>query len=443
MTNPRHDIPSECDLLTSIVDNAGVTRVKLVPARRLKSVSIRGIGLSPAFATMCVDDSIAAINDSSPVGDMRLIPDFTAIARIGENLSWAPADQLDQELVPLPTCQRSAVRRLTETAREAGFEFKMAFEFEFTVYEQGAEPGQARVAHTGPGYGLAPFLKLEPFLVDLLRALEDAGVEVEVIHPEYGKGQIEVSVTPTDPIEAADRSVLARLVTMRTAGRHGLRVSFAPITGVSEIGNGAHLHFSATNGDGNVFSGGDREFGMTDAGAHMIAGVMDNLGDATAIFAPSPVSFERLAPGMWSGAWACWGLDNREAALRFIKGTAGHGNSSANCEVKLVDPAANPYLAVATVLALALHGESAKLPLRPHVSTDPAAVPVNKRFARGIGALPESPTKALDALHSNRTIAAALGKDLVEAYVAVRRQETKLYGDASLEERIELTRWRY
>ncbi|MFK0042213.1 glutamine synthetase [Paenarthrobacter sp. NPDC090517] len=440
MNHQDRSLP-QTDLLTTIVDNAGVSRAKLLPADRVESVSKKGIGLSPAFATICVDDSIAVINDSSPVGDMRLVPDLEAAVPLTPHLSWAPADQLDQELSPMPTCQRSAARRLDEDARRNGYEYLMAFEYEFTVFKRDASG--LRLGHDGPGYGLAAFLELEAFLLDLLHDLQYAGVKVEQIHPEYGKGQLELSVAPSSPVQAADTSVLVRLIARRVALQHNLMVSFSPITVSNGIGNGAHLHFSASTSKGNVFSNGDLPFNMSQSGAHMIAGLHENLASVTALLAPSVLSFDRLAPGMWSGAWACWGLENREAALRFIKGTTGYGDSSANCEVKIVDPAANPYLVVATVLALTQHGVINQVELKPPVVIDPSLVPVQDRLEKGIEQLPSSQQLGLEFLKANTVMREALGGPLVEAFVAVHAQEQEKFSALDKDTRIDLHLWKY
>lgn len=93
------------------------------------------------------------------------------------------------------------------------------------------------------------------------------------------------------------------------------------------VGNGFHVHFSVHREGQNVFSGGSGRYGMTETGEHLIAGVIAGLHDATGLFAPSPLSYARLVPGHWAGAYACWGLENREAALRFIQGTVtGRGD---------------------------------------------------------------------------------------------------------------------
>src|SRR6185369_14643653 len=99
--------------------------------------------------------------------------------------------------------------------------------------------------------------------------------------------------------------------------------------------------------------------------------VVDALPDLLAVYAGSVLSAARLRPGNWAGAAACWGLENREAAVRFIAATAGspHG---ANVELKLVDPSANPYLATAAFLSSALLGIDRALELPPEIPEDPA-----------------------------------------------------------------------
>ncbi|GAA4082966.1 glutamine synthetase family protein [Nocardioides kongjuensis] len=430
-------------LLLNLVDNSGVTRAKLLPASRIAAVSERGVGLSTAFAYMCVDDHLAPIPGGVAVGDMRLVPAADARRMLAAGLDWAPVDQLDQEtLDPVPTCARSAAKRLVAAAKDAGYVYRMAFEFEFTLYKENAD-GSLELAHTGPGYGVGPFLRLEPMIRDLEQSLIIAGIEVEQIHPEYGNGQIEVSIAPADPVRAADNAVLCRVIVARTALAHGYRASFAPITSVEGIGNGAHLHASAFKDGRNVFSGGDRECGMTDDGLAMVSRLAQLLPDTIGLYAPSVLSNERLRPGMWSGAWVCWGHENREAGVRFVQGTGGHGQSSANCEVKVIDPAANPYLVVAAVVAITQDALAHPYDILPEIHVDPAVMTDDERARNKVGRLPGSLADALDLLEKNQTLRAALGAELLDSFVAVHRHEDEEHGSKDLEARIDLLRWKY
>jgi glutamine synthetase len=430
-------------LLGTIVDNAGITRAKSVPGHRIEAAAAEGIGLSPVFAVMCVDDHLTrAGRYGGPVGDMRLVADLSAAATVdsGAGLAWAPFDQYDQDLVQMETCQRGVLRRQAAAAAAAGLDYLLAFEVEFTVF---ADAARSAPATAGPGYGLRPWLALEDFGGDLLDALAAAGVSVETLHPEYGPGQLEISMAPRAPVAAVDQYVLARLVIIRTAHRHGLAVSFAPLTIPGSIGNGCHIHFSARRDGRNVFAGGDGRYGMTADGAALIGGLVRALPEAAGLFTPSVISYARLVPGMWSGAYACWGLENREAAVRFITGTAGRRDQAANVEVKCIDGASNPYLAAAAIIGLSLAGLSEGLAAPAPAQTDPDELPAPARAAAGIARLPDSLPAALDLLAGSRLLRAVLGDAVVDCLVAVRRYEQERYGELPAEEQIAFLATRY
>ncbi|WP_020501423.1 glutamine synthetase family protein [Sciscionella marina] len=428
-------------LVGTFIDNAGITRVKTVPFDRAGTAARSGIGLSPAFAVMCLDDHVTATGKfGGPVGDLRLLPDLSTATVIDaeRGIAWAPLDQYDQELARFPLCQRDVLRRQEQQASELELAFLAAFEIEFTLLTSSGAP-----VHTGPGYGLGPLLDLEAFALDLLEALATAGVGVGTLHPEYGPGQVEISLAPRTPVAAVDQYVLARLVIGRTARRHGLTVSFAPVTLADEIGNGSHVHFSATQAGHNVFTGGEQIHGLTTTGAQLIAGVVDNSCAAAGVLTPTIASYERLQPGHWSGAYACWGLENREAAVRLIRGSAGTRSASANVEVKSIDGASNPYLVLATILGLGLSGVREERTLCQPVEENPDAIPAQTRADRGIHQLPTSLPDALDRLEQSKVLRSILGEDLVDCLVAVRRHEVDTYTETPMHQRIQLVRDRY
>lgn len=428
-------------VIGTFVDNAGITRVKSVPIWRAQAAAQYGIGLSPIFAVICIDDQFApTARMGGPVGDLRLVPDLDRAAIIdrARGIAWAPLDQYDQELDRWPLCQRDVLRQQEQQALELGLTFRVGCEIEFTLLTQ-----DGRAAHDGPGYGLGPLLHLEAFELELMAALRAAGVELETLHPEYGPGQVEVSLAPSTPVAAVDQYILARLVISRTARQHGYAASFAPVTLVDEVGNGSHVHFSATRDGKNVFAAGDGPHGITETGAHLMAGVVDHLGAAAGLFAPTIASYERLQPGHWSGAYACWGLENREAAVRLVRGTAAARSSLANVEVKAIDGASNPYLVVAAIVGLGLSGVRESRELVDPTDEDPDSLPPQIRAARGIRRMPSNLSDALDALDGSAVIRAILGPDLVDCLVSVRRYELATYGDAPIEQRVELVRSRY
>lgn len=429
-------------LLITLVDNAGLVRAKLVPGRRVGTVAATGVGLSPTFAVFSSDSSITVSSAfGGPSGDMRLIPDLQAAVCVdpATGLWWAPVDQLDQELRVMSCCQRSALKRMQQRAHDAGLEFRMTFELEFTVLRGSREAPE--FGHAGPSYGVLAFVELEEFLIDLVRELETVGVQPEVVHPEYGPGQVEFCMAPAAPLVAADRQVLARLATHRVARAHGLRVSFSPLTAVDAIGNGCHVHFSAFADGQNVFAGDNGLPGPV--GGQMIGSLVEHLPDLTGVFAPSPLSYERLLPGHWAGANACWGVENREAAVRYIPGTSTSRASSANVEVKIADATSNPYLVAAALLAMALRGVADGTPLPKSVAQDPQALDDSERRAANLRGLPSSIGEALDALAASELAGDAFGPELLDAFVAVRRRDIEVLGDLEPADKIAAMRWLY
>lgn len=428
-------------LATTFVDNAGVTRAKAVPAGRAERAAQHGIGLSSTFAVFAVDDHLAFVEGfDTPTGDIRLHPQLDAQVPLhgSPGWAWAPAEQRDQDGDVLPTCQRSALRRQVEAAEALGLRFKTTFEVEFTLLD-----GDGAPLHRGPGYSPFALLPAEALLTELLAALEAQGVPVDQLHSEYSDGQYELSVAAADPVVAADRYVLLRWTIRRLAHRHGLRATFSPMVVPGAVGNGCHLHFSAWRDGRNLTTGGDGPGGLTLEGEHLAAGVLRALPELIAIFAPSALSYARLQPSLWSGAFTCWGQENREAPLRLLRGSRGIRADAANFELKTVDGAANPYLAEAALLGAALHGRGEGLRLPPGVLVDPATLGDDERAAAGIERLPASLGDAVERLAGSAVAREALGDDLHRVFTAVRRYEWERYGELELERAVEEHLWRY
>ena len=175
----------------------------------------------------------------------------------------------------------------------------------------------------------------------------------------------------------------------RAAARHGLAISFSP---VPFDGRGGQWGAPAPVGGrcrGPLFSGGDGPYGMRPAGGSAIAGVIDCLPDLLGVYAGSALSALRLKPGNWAGAAACWGLENREAAVRFVAATPGNPHG-ANAELKLIDPSANPYLAAAAFLGSAVRGIDRGLELPDEVPDAPSKLGVTPPPRCRTGSAPRS-----------------------------------------------------
>ncbi|WP_181721337.1 glutamine synthetase family protein [Nocardia gipuzkoensis] len=429
----------------SFVDNAGITRVKAVPKQRLDLASWYGIGVSPCFETFAFDDLMAVGRYlGGPDGDLRLIPDLTMLTELAcqPGWAWAPTDKYTQDGTRFAACQRHFAARQAEAAQAAGLGLSMAFETEWSVGRADDTDGFTPAIH-GPAYGMVRLGQVAEYAADLVAVLERQGITVNQFHPEYALGQLELSIEPSEPVTAADEAVLVRHTIRQVSARHGWRALLAPCIEPGGTGSGAHLHLSVHDEQGPLFAHGDGPHGMRRTGEAFLAGILRELPALVAVGAGNPVSFLRLAPSRWAGVWQCWGRETREAALRFITGVRGTEGWAANAEIKCFDATGNPYLIVGSVLAAGLAGVAEQLRLPTEITGDPVTFDAEALMMSGVRRLPTTPAEAADQLAASRVLAAAMGAELHDALLTVRRAEAERYAEASAEELVALTRWRF
>jgi len=426
----------------TFVDNSGITRVKTVPLDRLPQLAAWGVGISTCFDRFRCDDWIAGPSDgSASVGDLRIVPDLRRLVPLAAQpgWAWAPADRYQQSGEPHAQCNRLLLQRLTDELAGQGLSVKAAFEIEWVVSQGSGDDFTAGVE--GPGYGMTRLVGLSDYSRDVLTALTNEEVRVDQFHPEYAPGQFELSVAADSPVGAADTSVLVRS-TIRAVGlAHGLRTSFSPKVAVPGVGNGGHVHLSLWRDDENMMAGGDGRYGLTQTGESFSTGILSRLPALLAVGAPSVVSYLRLVPSHWAGAYKCWGLENREAAMRMVTGSIGSSRWAANMEVKCFDLLANPYLLMAALVAAGSAGIADGATLPDPVDVDPAALQESALAARGITRLPTSLAESLAAFEADPVLTTAFGSDLVESIVAVRCSEMELFADTTDEDLAAATRW--
>ncbi len=427
---------------TTFVDNSGIARVKSVPLSLFPHLAGWGVGFSPSFDRFRADDWIAGSGTGvEPVGDLRLVPDVRRVVPLAAQPGWAwsPADRYQQSGFPHPQCSRLLLSRTTEALAARGVTVKAAFEIEWVVSEGMGD--EFLPAVRGPGYSMARLVDRSDYCREVVEALLAEGIAVEQFHPEYAAGQLEVSVAAESPVEAADTSVLVRATIRAVGARHGMRTSFSPKVDVSGVGNGGHVHLSLWRDGQNLMAGGDGRFGLTAEGDSFGAGVLNRLPALLALGAPSPVSYLRLVPSHWAGAYACWGLENREAALRMVTGSLGSEATAANLEVKCVDLLANPYLLLAALLTAGSAGIDEEATLPEPVDVDPAALSDDELLRRGLTRLPLTLGEAVEAFQSDEALTSAFGAELVASIVAVRESDIENFAEATDEEIAAANRW--
>jgi glutamine synthetase len=247
-----------------------------------------------------------------------------------------------------------------------------------------------------------------------------------------GHGNLELSVGEAEGLAAADRRVVVLETIRGVAHRMGLEVTMAPKPYLDRAGNGHHLHMSIYEDETPVLF--DSSGALSTLGSGFVAGVLDHLSAVMAFTTPSPNSYQRLAPGMWSSAYACYGPDNREAAVRLASPVAGAESATANIELKPVDVTANPYLALAAVLAAGMDGMERDLDPGEPITVDPATLSEEERAERGVRPLPASLNQALNALENDEVLIEALGAPLVRTHLAVGRAQAEIAREISPEE---------
>jgi glutamine synthetase len=427
---------------TTFVDNAGITRVKSVPLDRLPQLAAWGVGASTSFDYFRFDDWLAAPpGGTAPVGDLRVLPDLRRLVPLTAQpgWAWAPGDRYRQDGEPHERCSRLLLQRLVESGTANDLEIKAGIEIEWVI---SAGDGEDFVsAAVGPGYGMSRLIGVSDYVRDVIDALSAEGITVDQFHPEYAVGQLELSVAAESPVDAADTAVLVRSTIRAVGQRYNYRTSFSPKVEAEGVGNGGHVHLSVWRDGRNLMAGGDGPCGLTNVGEAFTAGILSRLPALLAIGAPSVASYLRLVPSHWAGVYACWGLENREAALRMITGSAGSSDWAANLEVKCLDLTANPYLLLAGLLAAGFAGVAAGAQLPEPVDVDPAALPSEELDRRGIRRLPTSLRESTDALAADSVLRDALGSALIDSVIAVRESEIERFAEASADEIVRALRW--
>lgn len=425
-------------------DNANVIRAKAAHVDYLQDYIDNGIGITMAqMALPVMYDSVVAESGLGPIGEVRLMPDWSTLTM----LPYAPGQaQVISDMVISETgkvwehCPRGFLNRQIQELETHGLALKAVFENEFFLLSKTAE-GRL-VPSDDTVFSATGSMNIH---CEYINALADAliaqGLEVESYYPESGPGQQEVNIRYADAARAADRQIIYRETVRGMATRHGLIASFLPKLFEDKAGSGCHLNFSLWRGAANI-SGDERQAtGIGPEAGAFISGVLDHLPALAAVTIPSKTSYRRIRPHFWAGAFRAWGHQNREAAVRVSKNKAG--TRAGRFELKTLDATANPFMALGAFIAAGLDGLRRSLTLPEEVDRDPGLIPADERQARGIDLLPQDLGEAIAALRNDDVLLGAMGPALAQSYLAVRQNEWDHLKDMSLEEEVALLAERY
>ena len=418
-------------------DNGGVIRGKSTHVGQLARRMHSGIGLVKGMQSFTSLDTLVPDATYGPVGEIRLVPDPDTFVV----LPYAPrsaqmlVNMVELDHSPWALDPRSFLQRMIARASDAGLVFDAAFENEFYLAlktEDGYRPVDRSLCFSAIGME-----STEEVIQDIIAALTDQGLIVELSHPELGWGQQELSIRHAPALRAADDQITYRQTVRGVAGHHGLIASLAPKPFADQAGSGAHLHWSIWDKDHTTnrladVTGTD---GLSPLARNAIAGVLTHLPGLLGLTTPSVNSFRRLQPHYWSSAYTAWGIENREAAVRVPSRYWDDEEGSTNLELKASDASANPYIALGGVIAAALDGIERGLDPGEPVDEDPGNLTEAERARRGIHRFPETAEAALDELERDEVLMTALGGPLGAEYLKVRRTEAAAYveNDAAFE----------
>ncbi len=323
---------------------------------------------------------------------------------------------------------RAVLSRVLARFAADGLTPVLACELEFYLLDATPGPdGAPRLAPSRFGgrppdqhqvYGLAELEDAAPFLRDLWAGADAIGVPLEGAISEYAPGQLELTLKHRpDALRAADDAVLYKRAAKGVALTHGLQATFMAKPFAAHAGSGFHLHLSVNDKDGRNLCAAEDPAGSPLL-RHAIAGMKALLGESFALFAPNANSYRRFKANSYAPVSPTWGVNNRTVSLRVPAGPP----ASRHVEHRVAGADANPYLAVAAVLAGAHYGIARKLDPGPPVQGDGYAA-----AAAGGERLPSHWFSAVEAFAGSDVLKDYLGARFVDAYAAVKRVEQQRF----------------
>ncbi|HVT17991.1 MAG TPA: type I glutamate--ammonia ligase [Thermoanaerobaculia bacterium] len=325
---------------------------------------------------------------------------------------------------PFPGCPRMTLKRQVERAARLGYTMVAGPEAEFFLFQRDQRGEVMLATHDVGGYfDLTPVDKGEECRRDIVIVLEAMGFEVEAAHHEVAPGQHEIDFKYAEAVACADNVTTFRFVVKKVAQDHGLHATFMPkpIFGVN--GSGMHCHQSLLRKGENAFYDAKAEWQLSRVALGYIGGILDHAVGFSAVTNPLVNSYKRLVPGYEAPVNVAWSEKNRSPLVRV---PAKRGMST-RCEVRMPDPACNPYLALTAMLAAGLDGVERNLEPGPPINKNIFTMSQREKRRLKIGQLPANLDAALDELEKDAVICGALGDHILDHYLRAKRQEWAEY----------------
>ena len=418
-------------------DYTASPRMRMMPFRRVMSFLENDVpvtlGITKASLGMLQNDTM--IPGVSPTGEWRVHPDFSSLREgpvMGHVSTYGDFREHDGSKVPI--CPRTLLTQIVEDASDVGLSFLLGFEIEFLVLKR----HDSNMGHKfkslsveGHAWSLSRPLadtNVMKLIADIVEELDRVGIFVEQLHSESAPGQYEICLPPQEPLAAIDSVLHVREIISNLAAGRDYRITLHPKPFPKSPGTASHVHISINS------PGGD-ERALYDS---FYAGILKHMRAITAFTYANPTSYKRMVDSAWAGGrWVTWGTQNRETALRKIQ--------DSHWELKILDGTANPYLALASVLAMGTKGVvDEEEMLWGDCEMDPATLTENDRKELNVTEmLPENLGEAIEALKKDEVMQVTIGQEVVERYIAVKEAELGMYQNMDDEEQNQWVMERY
>ena len=361
--------------------------------------------------------------------DMLLDPDLDTFRL----LPWSDPEARVARLIcdinrpdgtPFPGDPRGCLKRQMARAAEMGYTMNAGMEAEFFLFKPDERGRVGTDTHDVGGYfDLAPADRGEEARRQMVDVLEQMGFEVEAAHHEVAHGQHEIDFRYADALRTADNIATFRWVVKHVAWEFGLVASFMPKPIFGQNGSGMHTHQSLFRGNDNAFHDPKAEWQLSKEALHYIGGLLRHARGMCAVTNPLVNSYKRLVPGYEAPVNVAWSMRNRSPLIR-VPERRGIGT---RVELRMPDPSANPYLALAVMLAAGLDGIATEADWREPVNANIWEMSFRERRRLRIDDLPHDLNEACDEVEKNDVVKDALGPHILDHFLTAKRQEWREY----------------
>lgn len=319
---------------------------------------------------------------------------------------------------------RFALKRNLKKATSLGYTLYVGPELEYFYFKSSA--GKPETLDAGGYFDLTPLDVASDMRRDTVMTLESLGIGVEYSHHEVAPSQHEIDLRYTDALTMADAAMTYRLVVKEVAMKHGVYATFMPKPLFGENGSGMHVHQSLFKGDRNAFFDPNDKYHLSSVARHYVAGLLKHSREICSVVAQWVNSYKRLVPGYEAPVYVSWGRRNRSTLVRVPEYKPGKEKAT-RAEFRCPDPACNPYLAFAVMLAAGLKGIEEKYELADPVEEDIFRMSEAERAERGIASLPGSLDEAVAVTEKSELVREALGDHIFGKFIENKKIECDNY----------------